>query len=708
MKTIARSALVLCATVCMAASAAAQTPVGALAIDERQGDQYGWALDYETAGTAGQRALSECGPGCSVVLTFERCAAYAADQVVGSTVYGWAESYDSASGARQRALAECGTRGSGCTVRVWGCNGPVVEEGLGLDRAARRQVQEGLQAAGFDPGGADGMFGLRTRSAIRSWQTSRGARATGYLDAASVASLRPSLAGQPTFREREPAGAALASAAAAPAAVSATQQQPSATAEQENLFWQSIANSTNPAEFEAYLSQFPNGVFRALAQVRLASLRAAANDPTAAGSRPVGGLGSPATGSRVSGDGGVSFGGAAGVDAPRRPGDVFRDCAECPEMVVLPGGRLALGRYEVTVGEYRPFVSATGGTGDDRWRDHDMFRQTDRHPVVYVSWDDARAYVSWLSRTTGMTYRLPTEAEWERAADGSPTGCGDRAGTCQVGTNGTNAAGLSDMVGNVWEWTSDCWEGDCGRREVRGGSWLSLAEALRPGARSGLTAGYRFVNGGFRVSSDLRSDGGASFGGAAGVDAQRRFGDVFRDCAECLEMVVLAGGRLALGRYEVTVGEYRAFVSATGGTGDDRWRDHDMFRQTDRHPVVYVSWDDARAYVSWLSRTTGVTYRLPTEAEWERAAAGSPTGCAVRAGTCQVGTNGTNAAGLSDMVGNVWEWTSDCWEGDCGRRVVRGGSWYTYAEHLRPGARGRDTAGYRFEGGGFRVSRTLD
>ena len=172
MKTIAGSALVLCATVYLAASTAAQTPVGALAIDERQGDQYGWAVDYETSGAARQRALSACGSGCSVVLTFERCAAYAADQGAGSTVYGWAESYDSAAGARQRALAECGSRGSGCTVRVWGCNGPVVEESLGLDRAARRQVQEGLQAAGFDPGGADGMFGPRTRTAIRRWATS--------------------------------------------------------------------------------------------------------------------------------------------------------------------------------------------------------------------------------------------------------------------------------------------------------------------------------------------------------------------------------------------------------------------------------------------------------------------------------------------------------------------------------------------------------
>ena len=512
MKTIAGSALVLCVTVCMAASAAAQTPVGALAVDERQGDQYGWAVDYETTGSAQAAALRECGAGCSVVLTFERCAAYAADQDADSTAVGWAESYLSSAAAQQSAVGECSSRGggSGCIVRVWGCNGPVVEDGLSLDRAARRAIQEGLQAAGFDPGGADGMFGPRTRTAIRSWQTSRGARATGYLDGASVASLRPSEAGQPTFREREPAGVAAASSAAAPAAVSATQQQPSATAEQENLFWQSIANSTNPAEFEAYLSQFPNGVFRALAEVRLAALRAAANDPPAAVGRPAGGVGSPASGSRVSGAGGASFGGAAGVDAPRRPGEVFRDCAECPEMVVLAGGGLAMGRYEVTVGEYRAFVSATGGTGNDSWRDHDSFPQTDRHPVTFVSWDHAQVYVSWLSRRTGATYRLPTEAEWERAAAGSQPGCyaygsggtGNR-GTCPVGTYGSNAAGLSDMVGNVWEWTSDCWEGDCVRRVLRGGSWVAYAGRLRPGARGRGTTADRVGGSGFRVSRTL-------------------------------------------------------------------------------------------------------------------------------------------------------------------------------------------------------------
>ena len=509
--------IVVFASFCTAMPAAAQAPVGALAIDERQGDQWGWAVDYETAAAARARALGECGTGCSVVLTFGRCAAYAADQDADSTAVGWAEAYASASAAQAAALSECRSRGggSGCIVRAWGCNGPVVEEGLSLDLAARRQIQQGLAAGGFDPGGADGLFGPRTRAAIRRWQSSRGARSTGYLDGASAEALRSSGS----------AGRAVAGVApSAPAAVPAAQQSspassPSgsaaASAELEGLFWQSIMNSTNPAEFEAYLSQFPNGVFRALAQARLAALRSPGDPPGAAGPR-VSGAGSPgASGSRVSGAGAPALGTAAGGDAVRRPGEVFRDCAACPEMVVLSGGNLAMGRYEVTVGEYRAFASATGGGagggcpfGGDSWRDPG-FPQTERHPVTCVSWDDAQAYVSWLSRTTGMSYRLPTEAEWERAAAGSRPGC-DRLGlgtrpdgTCPVGSYGSNAAGLSDMVGNLWEWVEDCWEGNCDRRVLRGGSWSSLAESLRPGARGRDRAGLRYDGFGFRVSRTL-------------------------------------------------------------------------------------------------------------------------------------------------------------------------------------------------------------
>ena len=129
-------------------------------------------------------------------------------------------------------------------------------------------------------------------------------------------------------------------------------------------------------EFEAYLRRFPTGVFSELAQARLVALRASLDDvASATAPDPTGGKED---------------------DARLQPGAVFRDCDECPEMVVMPGGSLALGRYEVTVGEYRAFVAATGGgTGgrcnlsDERsWR-APGFSQTERHPVTCVSWDDA-------------------------------------------------------------------------------------------------------------------------------------------------------------------------------------------------------------------------------------------------------------------------------------------------------------------------------
>ena len=288
---------------CAAAPAGAQPAVGALAIDERQGEQWGWAVDYETTAAAREAALRECGSACSVVLTFGRCGAYAADQNADSTAVGWAEAYASAADARERALAECRSRGggSGCIVRAWGCNGPVVEEGLGLDRAARLQLQEVLQAAGFDPGGADGVFGPRTRAAIRAWQSSRGGRATGYLDAAAAAALRSAGGSGTTVAAAAGATPTEATAGQQPSSANAPAAPPAATAELEGLFWQSIMNSSNTADFEAYLEQFPNGVFRALAENRLAALRAPAGDRPAVDGPGVGGAGLPISGSPVSG-----------------------------------------------------------------------------------------------------------------------------------------------------------------------------------------------------------------------------------------------------------------------------------------------------------------------------------------------------------------------------------------------------------------------
>ena len=202
------------------------------------------------------------------------------------------------------------------------------------------------------------------------------------------------------------------------------------------------------------------------------------------------------------------------------PGHVFRNCETCPEMVVLPGSPVALGRYEVTLGEYRAFAAATGGgagggcyysgEADYSWRNL-PFPQTDRHPVTCMSWDDAQAYVFWLSRTARAPYRLPTLVELAGAAEGFPAGCHrdrtGREGACPVGAYGPNDLRLSDLLGNVVEWTSRCVDGDCGRRQLRGGHWANPSSLFLPNTRAytgrGRRTAFRQDLAGLRVARTL-------------------------------------------------------------------------------------------------------------------------------------------------------------------------------------------------------------
>ena len=204
---------------------------------------------------------------------------------------------------------------------------------------------------------------------------------------------------------------------------------------------------------------------------------------------------------------------------------------------------------------------------------------------------------------------------------------------------------------------------------------------------------------------------------------------VFKDCAHCPEMVALPEGEVALGRFEVTVEEWSAFAEAVPDAAEARctprpewgrapyrrnWR-ATGFIQNKRHPVVCVSWNEAQAYVGWLSLETGQQYRLPTETEWDRGAAGSGRGCSTgNVGTCVVGSlSAPTDAGLFDMEGNVREWTDSCRDGDCSRKVIRGTSWTTgrffgsaYRYRGRE-SRGRAVPDYGKNWLGFRVARTL-
>ncbi len=349
--------------------------------------------------------------------------------------------------------------------------------------------------------------------------------------------------------------------------------------------WNRIKDSREAADMEAFVKAHPEGHFAPRARRLLAALRPAPrpSPPTpseSAPSPPAGTESVPAPPAKKEPAVGTYF----------QPGQTFRDCADCPEMVVIPPGsfrmgdqngvgfdterpvhdvridyRFAVGKYEVTRGQFADFVRETGHSVSDGcyvfsrkamrvepgrgWRDPG-YSQTDDHPVACVNWQDAKAYVSWLSGKTGQEYRLLSEAEWEyvaragsqtkygfgnaeselcahgNAADRS-TGldwrnksCSDGVGksTAPVGRYAANGFGLYDMIGNVWEWTEDCatdtyqgaptdggaWtSGSCNRRAVRGGSWMSDPRLLRSAYRGRVVHHYRLGANGFRVARSI-------------------------------------------------------------------------------------------------------------------------------------------------------------------------------------------------------------
>lgn len=212
-----------------------------------------------------------------------------------------------------------------------------------------------------------------------------------------------------------------------------------------------------------------------------------------------------------------------------------------------------------------------------------------------------------------------------------------------------------------------------------------------------------------------------------------------RDPDEGSEHRVTIGRQFAVGQFELTFDEWDA-CAADGGCNGYNPSDQGWGRGT--RPVISVNRDDAKAYVAWLSRKTGKTYRLLSEAEYEYAArAGTTTaypwgndvgknnancnGCGSQwdyRQTAPVGSFAPNRFGLYDMVGNVWALMEDCYEdgysgaptdgsawasGDCSRRVLRGGSWFTGPLYLRSAYRGRGSNERRNWDAGFRVARTL-
>jgi formylglycine-generating enzyme required for sulfatase activity len=248
-----------------------------------------------------------------------------------------------------------------------------------------------------------------------------------------------------------------------------------------------------------------------------------------------------------------------------KQGSASGPAIEQPLHWVVIGRSIAMSTGPVTLQDFEQFVTSTGrdmqgcDTYDGEWKhrpadswEHPGFAQTGAHPVTCVSWSDATAYASWLSAKTGHRYRLPSASEWEYAAragaeTSQPWGsdaqgaCADAnvadasAGrrypgwavfpcddgnvyTAPVGTFKANPFGLSDMLGNVLQWTEDCWhesyaaapvdgrawlDGDCSVHELRGGSWFSAPSYVRADYRDRFAADYRTSTVGIRLVREL-------------------------------------------------------------------------------------------------------------------------------------------------------------------------------------------------------------
>jgi formylglycine-generating enzyme required for sulfatase activity len=180
-------------------------------------------------------------------------------------------------------------------------------------------------------------------------------------------------------------------------------------------------------------------------------------------------------------------------------------CDYCPEMVRLPGLGISIGKYEVTQGQWRALMGSNPST------------QCDDCPVTQVSWDDAQAFIAVLNARTGRRFRLPTEKEWYTACQAGKRHeyCGSdnidavawyrsnsEYSSHPVGRKQSNDWGLYDMSGNVWEWTADCFDDDCGRRAVRGGSWYDIPGGVRSAYRSRDYPSGRGDGRGFRLAQD--------------------------------------------------------------------------------------------------------------------------------------------------------------------------------------------------------------
>ena len=520
------------------------------------------------------------------------------------------------------------------------------EKALNLGKDSQRRIQSCLKSQGFDPGVPDGIFGPRTRQGLKGWQT-----AQGYLDDQSIGYLTSDQAN--TLLD-----------------LCKTVLEPNCTGMTEGSeCWKELANRpgcyiwdshyypTQTAEWSGSCSA--DGIAEGKGTVNWK------NDD---------GSGHSFTGTLVNGKLNGHFIGK------------FSDSNIWEGTIVDE--------------EYHGILVKRGSQGEDWgcWRNGERVDNS----ICIVEIDES------LVSTKSAAVRSGPGKDYER-----------------LGTLRPNAQVSATAKAGKWLWI-EAPDGVAGYVHVS-----LLAEAAMP------IAGETFQDCSQCPVMVVVPQGTFTMGSPASEEG--------RYDREGPQHQVTISNPFAAGKFEVTFREWDACVSEGGCSH----RPHDFGWGRGNRPVVDVSWNDAQQYVSWLSRKTGEQYRLLSESEWEYVARAGTTGPyhfgstfspnlanyqysgldgtasvgSFPGKTVSVGSFPANRFGLHDVHGNVWEWVEDCWHenyqgapqdgsawitgGNCGLRVLRGGSWLDAPRNLRSADRNWSESGIRSFLSGFRVARTL-
>ncbi len=412
----------------------------------------------------------------------------------------------------------------------------------------------------------------------------------------------------------------------------------------------------------------------------------------------------------------------------------------------------------------------------------------DNYPAYSISWNDCQEFITKLNQLTGLTFRLPTEAEWEYAARGGNKATtqtlysgsstiddvawytsNSSSSTHIVAGKKANALGLYDMSGNLYEWCND-WYGSYSsspqtdptgpsggyNRVLRSGSRGYSATYCRVAARNYSSVSNRFNNVGMRLvlgeplpepepEPELEETKTVTANGVtfkmklveAGTFTMGATSEqTGADSDESPAHQVTLTQDYYMGETEVTQELWYAVMGQKPTADGDQWSS--KYGLGDNYPAYNISWNDCQEFITKLNQLTGLTFRLPTEAEWEYAARGGnkATTQTLYSGSNTIGDvawyennsssstqivagKKANALGLYDMSGNLFEWCND-WYGSYSSgvqtdpigpssgsdRVLRGGGWLINATYCRVANRGNGYVNYRLIYIGMRLALT--